>query len=209
MSDTLLYLIRHGATEANQAGILQGRGVDHPLSDLGKSQAERTAHALAEHSIKAVYCSPLKRAHETAVAIAKPHVVASTGLTVEVIEELAEVNVGRWEGLTWQQIQTEQPEDYDRFVNTNGEVGYPGGETFTQVYERISTALNALYDRHAGELFAVVAHSVVNRCYLATLLGREPHRGRDILQSNCGVNVIRRREGKLRVATLNSGLHLV
>lgn len=209
MPDTLLYLIRHGATEANQAGILQGRGVDHPLSELGKSQAERTAHTLAEHPIVAVYCSPLARAQETAAAIAKPH-----GGEVTIIDELAEVHVGRWEGLTWQKIQAEQPEEYDRFVNTDGEVGYPGGETFTQVYERISTALNTLYDRHAGELFAVVAHSVVNRCYLATLLGREPHRGRDILQSNCGVNVIRRRydkqgEGKLRVVTLNSGLHLV
>ncbi|QDT00563.1 histidine phosphatase family protein [Adhaeretor mobilis] len=202
-NDTLLYLIRHGVTAANEGGVLQGRGVDNPLSDFGKAQANRTAYALAEFPLQAVYASPLLRAQETAAAIAEPH-----DGEVTTVNELAEVHVGRWEGRTWAQIEADEPDAYRQFVDTEGDVGYPEGETFTQVFERVSGALNPLYERHEGESFAVVAHSVVNRCYLATLLGREPHRGRDVLQGNCGVNVIRRREGKLRIVTLNSALHL-
>ena len=90
-----LYLVRHGATANNEARPprLQGRRTDPALSDEGQEQSRETGRLLASQRIEAVYTSPLLRARQTARAIAEPH-----GLPVEVVDDLIEVDVGRWEG---------------------------------------------------------------------------------------------------------------
>ena len=72
---TILYLIRHGATEANLARppVLQGRSHNPPLAPLGIRQAEATRDFLAIRPIEYCYCSPLRRALETATIVAAPH----------------------------------------------------------------------------------------------------------------------------------------
>src|SRR5580658_5450268 len=98
---TVMYLIRHGATEANlaQPPILQGRRINPPLARLGVRQAEATREFLAIRPIEHCYCSPLVRAVQTAEIVGGAH-----GLTPEAVESLTECDVGRWEGLDWQSI---------------------------------------------------------------------------------------------------------
>lgn len=200
-----LYLIRHGATEHNLARPprLQGRNTDAPLSVQGCRQAEATASLLAGRPFMAIYSSPMRRARETAHVVSQPH-----GLPVSVIEALIEVDVGVWEGQAWEEIARGDPDRYCRFMADPGVYGYPGGENMVQVVNRVARALDEIMARHLGHEIAVVAHNVVNRCYLGHLLDLSQARARGIPQDNCGVNLIRYRDGKARPVSINAVLHL-
>jgi broad specificity phosphatase PhoE len=202
---TVLYLLRHGATEANLArpAKLQGRRLDPPLAALGVRQAEATRDLLAIRPIDACYCSPLHRAMQTAAIVAAPH-----GLTPEPIEGLTECDVGRWEGLDWPTIRETDPEAYRRYMANPGEHGYPEGESFADVYRRASDALETLLARHEGGSLLVVAHHVVNRTYLGGLLGLPPSRARQVTLDNCGISVVIRDAEAATVSTLNAAFHL-
>ena len=202
---TWLYLLRHGATDANEQRpyVLQGRGVDLPLSVAGRQQAEAVAGFLAEMQVDAAYSSPLKRAVETARAIAVRH-----GLQVETRDGLAECHVGRWEGKDWGTISREFPDDYEAFMENSAEVPYLGGESYVEVLHRTQAVIDDLLARHAGRSIVVVAHNVVNRAYLAHLLEIDLRRARHLRQSNTGINVIRHKHGRAELMTLNAVFHL-
>lgn len=198
-----IYLARHGATDNNQAGVLQGQQ-DHPaLSEQGLRQAAQLRDQLADRPIVAIYSSPLRRARQTAEIVATAH-----GLPVTTVDALMEVNVGRWEGRNWKDISATDAEAYGRFMENPAEYPYDGGETFTDVVARVKPALDALYERHLGKAIAVVAHSVVNRTYLATTLGIPLRLANRLTHQNCAINVLRRRRGNVQVVAMNSGFHL-
>src|SRR5260370_12552119 len=144
---TTLYLIRHGATEANLARpqILQGRKQNASLARLGVHQAQATRNLLAIRPIDACYCSPLLRAVETAQIVAAPHNIAPIPL-----EALTECDIGRWEGLDWQTVRCSDEAAYHRFMAAPGEFGYPGGESFPDVHRRVADALGELFSNPAG-----------------------------------------------------------
>ena len=209
MSDaptTTLLLIRHGATEANELVpyILQGDGMDGPLSETGRAQAAAAGDFLEDVPLAAVYSSGLVRANQTAAAIAGPH-----GLEVQIAEGIREVNVGDWEGMNWGAIERDHPAEYAAFRANPGHVAYLAGESYAAVLARAAPALDALLLKHAGERFAVVAHNVVNRAYLAALLGMPLDRAADLRQSNGCVNVISHAAGEApRVQSLNVNRHV-
>ncbi len=202
---TLLYLVRHGATEANLArpARIQGRRHDPPLARAGVRQAEATRDFLARCRLDHCYCSPLLRAVQTAAILAAPH-----GLSPVPLEALTECDVGRWEGLDWQTVRYLDAEGHQRFHADPAAFGYPGGESFADVHARAAPALDGLLARHAGEAVLVVAHHVVNRTYLAGLLGLGPGRARQVSLDNCGISVVAREGGRTAVRTLNAAFHL-
>jgi broad specificity phosphatase PhoE len=118
-----MFLVRHAATLNNlaQPPKIQGFGEDTPLSDEGRQQAARTARFLSDQPISVAWSSPLARAMETAQIIAQSHDVA-----LRPIEALHEVNVGRWEGRSWVDIEREEPERYRQFITDPATHGYPG-----------------------------------------------------------------------------------
>jgi broad specificity phosphatase PhoE len=202
---TVLYLIRHGATEANLARppVLQGRHQDPPLARLGVRQAEATRDFLAIRPIDRCYTSPLRRALETARIVAAPH-----GLVPVPLDELTECDVGRWEGLDWASIRRADADGYHRFHADPSAFGYPGGETFGAVHDRAAPALDALLERHRRESVLVVAHHVVNRTYLAGVLGLTPGQARQVCLDNCGISVVVRDGKSTSVHMLNAAFHL-
>jgi broad specificity phosphatase PhoE len=202
---THLFLVRHGATSANerQPYVLQGKGVDLPLSETGERQATAVGRLLAEFRIHQVFASPLVRARQTAAAIAAPH-----GLTVTTIDELHECDVGDWEGLDWDTIQQRHPEAARRFLDHPGDNPYLGGESYRDTLNRVRPVIHSLLERCDGQNIVVVAHNVVNRVYLAHLLGTDLNRAKGIPQSNGAVNFLRHHLGQTIVTSLNSILHL-
>ncbi len=202
---TLLYLIRHGATEANLArpARLQGRKHNAPLARLGVRQAEATRDFLLSRRIDHCYCSPMLRAVQTATIVAAPH-----GVSPQPMEALTECDVGRWEGFDWQTIRYLDAECYQKFMSDPGEYGYPGGESFRQVYERVAPVLDELLRVHEGQAIVVVGHHVVNRTYLAGLLGLSPGQARQVTLDNCGISVVEREGDTTTVSTLNAAFHL-
>jgi len=200
-----MYLVRHGATDNNVAKPprLQGRRTDPPLSEEGRRQAEATGQLLAGYDITTVYGSPLLRSRETAEFIAAPH-----GLAVTVESGITEVDVGDWEGRSWEDIQKDDPEAYRLFMEDPAENPYRGGESFGHVQRRVVPVFERLLAAHPGERIAVVGHNIVNRTYLAFLLGIPVGKARIISQHNCGVNVVRYRREKMELRVCNSGFHL-
>jgi broad specificity phosphatase PhoE len=203
--DTTMYLIRHGATEANlaQPARLQGRRHNPPLARRGVRQAELTRDFLATRPIDVCYCGPLLRAVQTASILAAPH-----GLSPQPLDDLTECDVGNWEGMDWQAIRFLDADGYQRFMSCPAQFGYPGGESFAEVATRATRCLEDLLTRHAGQSILVVAHDVVNRTYLAALLGLTPDHAQQVTLDNCGISVVVRNETSTTVSTLNAAFHL-
>lgn len=202
---TTIYLIRHAATEANLADPprLQGRKHNPPLAPLGIHQAIATRDLLAIRSIDACYCSPLARAVQTAKIIAGPH-----GLMPIADERLSEADVGKWEGMDWKQIRYLDAQNFQQFMDNPGEVSYPGGENFMQVALRATFAINDIIERHPGQTILIVSHHIVNRTYLASLLGIGVANARTVELDNCGISIVARDEERTHVNTLNASFHL-
>jgi broad specificity phosphatase PhoE len=205
MATTTLYLLRHGATDANLAlpYRLQGRRSYAGLAPLGTRQAELTRDLLAIRPVQHFYTSPLKRAVQTAKILAEPR-----KCPVQAFEGLTECDVGRWEGLTWETVQQQDDEAYRLFLADPADYGYPEGETFAQVAARVVPLLDQLFDQHRGETFLVVGHHVVNRVYLAYLLGLPLGQARQVRIDNCGISIVIKHHGRPQVTTLNATFHL-
>lgn len=200
-----LYLVRHGATDNNRAKPprLQGRRTDPPLSEEGHAQARQTGDMLAGFPLDAVYSSPLLRALQTAEAIAEPH-----GLSVQIDNALIEVDVGLWESRAWDEIEKTDPAAYEAFMADASVNPYLGGETISTVLARSGPAIRRLMADNLGRRIVVVAHNVVNRAFLADLMGIPVARYRSIPQDNCGLTLLRYRDGQPRLVTINGVFHL-
>lgn len=199
---SVMYLVRHGATAANlqKPARLQGRN-DVPLDQVGIRQSEATGMALAHIRFAGCHTSPLLRARQTAALIA-PY------LKPEPIEALIECDVGRWEGIDWDTILRDDFETYTRYMADPATVGYPGGENFTDVWNRTEPVFDELFQRYQEQTFLVVSHHVVNRVFLAKALGLELRQGRNVMLDNCGISIVTRDDKEQRVVTVNSTIHL-
>jgi len=105
---TTIYLARHGESDWNVERRWQGHA-DRPLTDRGRGQAQDLAARLARVHLDAVYSSDLRRAWETAEAVA-----SAKGLDVIRLPELREVDVGSWSGLTRDECEARFPEAFAR-----------------------------------------------------------------------------------------------
>jgi broad specificity phosphatase PhoE len=166
-------------------------------------QAQRTGGWLAGRPLDAVYSSPLLRARQTAEAIACRH-----GLEPELVDDLIEVDVGLWEGRSWEEIERTDSEAYRLFMTDATVHPYLGGENLSVVAARAVPAMERLAARNVDRTIAVVAHNVVNRLCLAHLLKSPLARYRSIPQDNCGVNLLRYEGGEMRPVTINAIEHL-
>lgn len=155
---TRLVVVRHGETAWNRATRIQGH-TDIPLSPLGLAQAERLAQALADEPLAAIYASDLRRARQTADALAAVH-----GLPVREDAGLRERAFGRFEGLSWQEIDEGYPEDAARWRRREPDFPVGGGESLNTFSARcLAAALNAAA-AHPGQSIALVAHGGVLDC---------------------------------------------
>ena len=154
-----IYLIRHEEPELR--GRFIGR-TDPPLTAQG---CDAAASKLSALDVKAVYVSPLRRARQTAQAIAcaTPHIV---------LPQLAEIDFGEWEGLSWSEIEDRWPGAAVRKIEDWLGVPPPGGESWAGFTARLETALERVL---AGPMpAAIVAHMVVNAALAERLTGADP-----------------------------------
>ena len=165
---TELWLVRHGQTDWNTEFRIQG-SIDKPLNATGIEQAHELAQKLADTHFDAIYSSPAKRAHQTASAIAQ-----LLGLPIRTDDRLKEINLGLWEGLTWQQVQDRYPEMFAKRRSDPVHFAPEGAETYGDLVRRMVQAANDIALAHPGERVLVVSHGMS----LATLLSKA--RGTDL-----------------------------
>jgi len=158
---TTILLVRHGETDFNRDGIIQGH-IDIPLNDRGRDKTVLLRGALDGRPVDALYASPLKRALETAR-------ILSDGMThtVKELPGLMEFNFGKWEGRVFTDIIAEYPEEWRTWKERWREAEIPGGETFAAFTSRVLAALNEILEAHAGKTVLVATHGGPIRAILA------------------------------------------
>ena len=159
-----LTLIRHGQSVGNEQGIIQGQK-DYPLTNQGVQEANILGEWLANESIDAIYSSDLIRAYDTAKEIAKHH-----DLPIYKTSMLREVNFGRFEGLTWAEVEKQYPEYVGVDWYTSG---LPDVEQINDLYKRASELLLELLQKHQGERVVAVCHGGFISYFLMALLAIE------------------------------------
>jgi ribonuclease H / adenosylcobalamin/alpha-ribazole phosphatase len=173
-----LILVRHGETMHNVAGITQGWG-DSALSERGERQVRGLAERLVSYRPDAIYCSPLQRARATAAAIA-----ATTGLEVQTLDELREMNYGGWEGRSFLDVRRDDPDLYRRWIG-EPDCPCPDGESHNDVRQRIERAFQLI----EAERPVVVAHGTAIRIAATALMGVPVMSSRHFAQDNAALNV--------------------
>lgn len=183
---TRIIAIRHGETAWNVDTRLQGH-LDIGLNERGQWQAQRAAEALADEEIAAIYSSDLSRASATAQAIAdKSSRLGARQLRLNT--GLRERGFGIFEGQTYAQIASDWPEESKRWRQRDPHFAPHGGETLTQLRDRIAATVNTLASQHVGEQIVLVAHGgVMDALYrLATRQDIESPRTWDL--GNAAIN---------------------
>lgn len=145
---TTFILVRHGETDWNRDGRFQGHA-DPPLNARGRRQAQALADLLTGERIDAIYSSDLRRAYETAQAVA-----ARRGLDVVVDPELRERDVGEWSGLTLPEIEERFPEELRRFRDGGRSIG----ESREALTDRVVGATRRIAAAHPDGQVLVVSH---------------------------------------------------
>ncbi|MDO8285998.1 MAG: histidine phosphatase family protein [Rhodoferax sp.] len=186
MGATRIIAIRHGETAWNVDTRLQGH-LDIGLNERGQWQARRAAQALADEDIAAIYTSDLSRARATAQAIAD-HNTNLAARQVHPHTGLRERGFGIFEGQTYAQINLDWPEESRRWRQRDPHFAPQGGETLTQLRERVTATVNALASQHVGEQIVLVAHGgVMDALYrLATHVAIDAPRSWDL--GNAAIN---------------------
>ncbi len=200
MSLTHLMLMRHGETDWNAESRLQGHR-DIPLNDIGRRQAVAAAPSVAALGPQVIVSSDLMRAKVTAAAVAE-----LTGLPVASDPRLRETSMGRWEGLTREEVVADWPGEWERWRTTSAHNSPPGGESRWQVAQRAAEVVAEL-DGGTVERALLVAHGGLIVGLTGLLLDLpDDSWGTLIGIGNCHWVVLHRFIGSWRLHSYNAGL---
>lgn len=200
-----IYLIRHGQTDWNTAGKIQG-STDIPLNETGRLQARMLAEGMKARPVVRIFSSTLGRAMETAGTVGRMQQVE-----VEPVEGLEEVGFGKWEGMTWADIQVRYPEEYRRWCLNPVEVSPPGGELQVEIRRRCKTAVDTILEKTNGIKgdIAIVSHGAT-LAYMIEYLTREDPLEEEIIVNNVSITTIHYSPltGDFQLLDLNNTDHL-
>ncbi|MDD4335421.1 MAG: histidine phosphatase family protein [Desulfotomaculaceae bacterium] len=178
-------MIRHGETVWNVASKLQGHA-NVTLSDNGRRQAELLGRRLAGLKFDGFYASDLARAYETARIISQYH----NSQDIKTLPELREMNFGRWEGFSINEIQEMYPEEIKQWWETPLRTRLPGGESLGDVVKRTVTVVKTIVESRSGGNVLLVTHGGVIRSIVGTVLGMDLTEHWRLRQDNACLNII-------------------
>ncbi len=188
-----LYLTRHGETDANAAGLVQGRGMDPDLNAVGHAQAEALARCLADVPLAAVYTSTQRRSQQTA----EPTLAGHDGARLVVRAGLDEMDWGVHEGKGYT-AESSDPATFAAYEALNrawaagqSEVRIEGGESPDEVWSRVRPVLVEIGEAFPQGAVLVVSHRRLLRVLLAGLLpGGGLERMHDYPHANAALSVL-------------------
>ena len=161
-----LYIIRHGETDLNKRGIVQGRGIDADLNDTGRAQAEAFYQAYKDVPFEKIYTSTLKRTHQTVAKF-----IDKEGLAWEQLSGLDELAWGKYEG---QESNSQLRSAFEELVlawnSGSYDVKPEGGESPNDVYIRQASAMEHIISHKEEKLVLVCMHGRAMRLLMCLLL---------------------------------------
>jgi broad specificity phosphatase PhoE len=160
-----LILVRHGETERNSQGKLQGGMSDLPLNEKGREQGHRLGMALQGEKLEAIYSSPLRRALATAEAISAHH-----HLKALMVPALTELNMGLIDGLDLAQVKENHAGFLWQWREGNYSVALPEGESVLEVQQRAWGAVEDTHRHHPEGTVVLVSHSITLQMIITAAL---------------------------------------
>lgn len=158
-------ILRHGTTDLNEQGLIQGSGVNPDLSVKGRAYAQKAAKNFDSSSLDAIYASPLKRAQETAQIFVDDKKIVTD-------ERLTELNFGSWDGKEIKTYKQQHPDAFDSqgLITENMYKYSVNAETRKDLEQRIASFMDDLYQDHKNDRVLIVCHGVVSRMICAHYL---------------------------------------
>jgi alpha-ribazole phosphatase len=193
----MIYLVRHGAVQSPADPKRFIGHLDLALNAEGIRQAERLAEALREAPLSEVFCSDLKRSFDTAQIIAKPH-----GISCVARRDLREISLGRWEGLSFDEVRMRHPEEFHARGRDIIHYRPPEGESFLDCTIRVMPAFYELLYSTRGNIL-IAGHAGVNRIILSNALRRPLEDLFKIDQDYGCLNAVAYRPPSLEVVLVN------
>lgn len=182
-----IYFARHGQTEWNKAGIMQGY-LNSDLSTEGREQAKVLADSLKDIEFDHIYSSDLGRAYDTAMFVAKDR-----GMEVEKMSEFKEKHFGVWQGMKIADVLDQFPEQADAFFNNPAKYDHEEirSESLQQALDRMIQGVDLLREKHDDETILVVSHGTVLKLYFNYLEGKHINELRESeIMSNSSFRVV-------------------
>ena len=190
-----LLLIRHGLPE--KVVTTDGSPADPPLSAIGLKQAELVAEYLKDVRLDRLYSSPMRRAHQTAIPLAREQ-----GLDIETEEGVAEYDRDAGSYIPVEQLKEENYEQWQNLMK-----GEMGSVDFRVFYDTVVSSLARIADDNRGKTIAVTCHGGVVNAWTANVLGLQP-----VMFFNPNYTSVSRfmvaSTGEKSVITLNEHFHL-
>ncbi|WP_196591739.1 histidine phosphatase family protein [Pectinatus frisingensis] len=202
---TKIVLIRHGRTAWNIEGRFQGQS-DTKLLTEGVAQAKLLAEKFPLNNLDALYSSDLQRAKCTAELIADKF-----NLSLQLTEDLREMNFGQWEGILFNKINERWPGAIKHFFDNPDSIKIPDGENFQQVQNRGMRVLRKIIQENSGRNVAIVAHGAINRAILSCVTHIPFEYIWSVGQSNTAYNILSYDDEykKFYIHTINNTSHLM
>ena len=198
-----LFLIRHGQTAGNVQGQYVG-SLDIDMTDEGRLQAKSAKQYLSKVNFSNIYSSPLKRAANTAQIIAE-----GTGLKVRTMNDLRELDFGKWEGLKFEEINAQYNKDYQDWLEDPYNHPPTGGESFNDLIARADKEVKKIVQENPdGSSVAIVSHGGVILSLIVNWLGIPSARWRSLIQRQAAINVVVIDNGFPYISSINYTGHL-
>jgi len=203
-SATRFLLIRHGQSEANNAGEFAGH-LDYPLTQSGLEQAECTADYIASrYSVDCVYASDLRRAFVTGQIAAE-----KIGVEVKADLRLREIFAGDWQGRTFVQLQQMFADSYDVWLKDIGNARTQNGESVVQLQKRVVQCIKDIAEKHPGETVVIATHATPIRALQCCCEGKTLAQMKDVpWVSNASVTEVECCGGQMRMIEAGYDAHL-
>jgi alpha-ribazole phosphatase len=177
-----LLLVRHATAQGN--GRFQGQR-DVLLAKAGRLELPPLVKKCSKYPVRVIYSSDLRRACETAEAIAQEF-----GLEVKIRSGLREMSFGTWEGLSWRQVTSRFPRAARLWLEHFPQQSIPSGESFGSFKRRVAREIREIVRTNPGRCVVIVSHAGVIRVVLAQALGLPDRNLFRLEQDPCAINVI-------------------
>ena len=195
-----LLLIRHGQTDWNTQGRVQGGG---DLNNIGIAQSNLLATVLQNSQASTIYTSPSKRTHQTAVIIA-----TALSLEVNTTPLLKDIDYGVWSGALLADLIKDDPDLFEQWEKDPSSERFPEGESLLDLRTRISVFMDEITEKHSSDTVVVVTHESPIISMLAVALDIPDSSHRNFHADNASLTVLQFKNTHYILSTFNDTSHL-
>lgn len=198
-----IILVRHAITNDNIKGNLSGH-IDSELSNLGKKQISKLTKFLEKEKIDYIYTTTSTRTKQTVLEVA-----TSRDIKILEKENLREISFGDFEGMSFEFIQAEYPNEFEKIIKEGFEYKYPNGESLIDSYKRVCKELDDIMIKNKEKTILICAHAGTIRNIISYLIGKTHEYHWNFKIDNASVSIIDIIDEFPVIQTLNNTAYLL